>query len=57
MGPAPSGEPGTYRGYDYVVCPDGTAELKLSSGEWRKYPTVDELKTYVDVITGHSRTA
>jgi hypothetical protein len=57
MGPAPSGEPGTYRGYDYVVCLDGTAELKLSSGQWRKYPTVDELKIYVDVITGHSRSA
>ena len=28
------------------------AALRLSSGGWRKIPSTDELKTYVDVLTG-----
>ena len=28
------------------------AALRLSSGDWRKFPSTDELKTYVDVLTG-----
>jgi hypothetical protein len=44
---------GTHLGYDYVHFSDGTGALKLSSGKWRKFPTLDELKTYVDAITGH----
>jgi hypothetical protein len=28
------------------------AALRLSSGGWRKFPSTDELKTYVDVLTG-----
>src|SRR5262249_27680934 len=28
------------------------AALRLSSGDWRKFPSTDELKTYVDVFTG-----
>jgi hypothetical protein len=43
---------GTYRGYDYVHFSDGTAELKLASGEWRRFPTADDLTVYVDVIIG-----
>jgi hypothetical protein len=43
---------GTYRGYDYVHFSDGTAELKLSSGQWRRFPTADDLTGYVDVIIG-----
>src|SRR5262245_64660549 len=26
--------------------------LRLSSGGWRTFPSIDELKTYVDVLTG-----
>src|SRR4029434_7496723 len=28
------------------------AALRLSSGGWRTFPSTDELKTYVDVLTG-----
>jgi hypothetical protein len=28
------------------------AALRLSSGDWRKFPSTDELKTYVDGLTG-----
>jgi hypothetical protein len=28
------------------------AAVRLSSGGWRKFPSTDELKTYVDVLTG-----
>ena len=28
------------------------AALRLSSEDWRKFPSTDELKTYVDVLTG-----
>src|SRR5215467_7665869 len=31
------------------------AALRLSSGHWRKFPSTDELKTYVDVLTGDAR--
>jgi tetratricopeptide (TPR) repeat protein len=41
----------TYRGYTYKVAENGEAELRLSSGGWRKFPSTDELKTYVDVLT------
>jgi hypothetical protein len=42
---------GDYGGYHYVHFSDGTAALKLSSGRWRRFPTVDDLNAYVDVIT------
>jgi len=41
----------TYQGYTYKVAESGEAELRLSSGDWRKFPSTDELKTYVDVLT------
>jgi hypothetical protein len=43
---------GTYRGYDYVHFSNGTADLKLASGEWRRFSTADDLTVYVDVIIG-----
>jgi predicted Zn-ribbon and HTH transcriptional regulator len=42
---------GIHRGYHYVQWSDGTADLKLSSGQLRKVPTFDYLKGYVDAIT------
>jgi hypothetical protein len=42
----------TYRGYTYKVAENGEAELRLSSGGRQKFPSTDELKTYVDVLTG-----
>ena len=41
----------TYQGYTYKVAESGEAELRLSSGDWRKFPSTDELKTFVDVLT------
>jgi hypothetical protein len=41
---------GTHRGYHYVQWSDGTADLTLSSGELRSFPTIDYLKAYVDLI-------
>jgi hypothetical protein len=43
---------GTYRGYDYVHFSNGTAELKLPSGKWRRFSTADDLTVYVNVIIG-----
>jgi hypothetical protein len=43
---------GTYRGYDYVHFSNGTAELRPSSGESRRFSTADDLTVYVDVIIG-----
>jgi|SRR5262252_8316562 len=40
-----------YQGYTYKVAESGEAELRLSSGDWRKFPSTDELKTFVDVLT------
>jgi hypothetical protein len=41
----------TYQGYTYKVAENGEAELRLSSGDWQKFPSTDDLKTYVDGLT------
>jgi hypothetical protein len=37
-----------YLGYTYVAAENGEAELKLSSGEWRKFSSTQRLEEYVD---------
>src|SRR5262245_23726508 len=34
----PGRQPDVYRGYTYIIAANGEAELKLSSGAWRKFP-------------------
>jgi hypothetical protein len=41
-----------YRGYTYIVAENGEAKLKLSSGEWRNFPSIGNLKAYVDAVVG-----
>jgi zinc-ribbon domain len=41
-----------YRGYTYITAENGEAELKLSSGGWRKFPSTEFLKAYVDALVG-----
>ncbi len=45
----------TYRGYSYIIAENDESELKLSSGKWRRFPSTDYLKAYVDAITGDAR--
>lgn len=45
---------GIYRGYPYRIKENGQAEMKLSSGEWRTLSSFDELKAYVDALTGNA---
>jgi len=42
-----------YRGYQYRITEKGEAELKLSNGNWRTLPSIDELKAYVNALTGN----
>jgi hypothetical protein len=54
-GPAPPNSgaaENVYRGYTYIVAENGEAELKLSSGALRKYPSTQYLKAYVDAVLG-----
>jgi PAN domain len=44
-----------YRGYTYRVAENGGADLKLSSGEWRKFSSTQDLKAYVDAVLGGGR--
>jgi uncharacterized protein UPF0547 len=37
-----------YRGYTYASDDDGRVELKLSSGRWKEFPSLDELRAFVD---------
>jgi hypothetical protein len=46
-----------YRGYTYRLAENGEAELKLSSGAWRKFPSTQYLKAYVDAVLGGGRSA
>lgn len=43
---------GEYRGYSYVVLGTGEVRLKLSTGEWRNFPSMEFLKENVDAIKG-----
>ncbi len=49
------GAENVYRGYTYVAAENGEAELKLSSGAWRKFSSTDDLVAYVDALTGNRR--
>ena len=51
--PSLAGSERLYRGYTYVVAENGEAELKLSSGAWRKFPSEQYLQGYVDAVAGH----
>jgi hypothetical protein len=42
------GNEGTYRGYQYVRCRDGTIDLRLPTGRLRKFATDDDLRAFVD---------
>lgn len=48
--PSIAGHERTYRGYTYIVAENGEAELKLSSGSWRKFPSEQYLQNYVDAV-------
>src|SRR5262249_14616678 len=39
---------GVYLGYSYVTTEKGEAELKLPSGRWRRFPSTDDLKSFLD---------
>jgi hypothetical protein len=47
-----TGDVARYRGYTYRVAQNGEAELKLSSGAWRKFPSTQAIKAYVDAVLG-----
>ena len=49
----PERQAGVYRGYTYIIGANGEAELELSSGAWRKFPSTEYLKAYVDAVTGN----
>jgi hypothetical protein len=40
-----------YRGYTYAISMDGRADLKLPSGRWRRFSSVDELHAFLDART------
>lgn len=42
--------------YTYAVEPDGRAQVKLSSGEWKTYPSEEMVKRDVDLWTGSKET-
>ena len=43
---------GTYRGHEYVRRYNGNLDLRLSSGKWKTFAAENDLKAYVDAITG-----
>jgi septal ring factor EnvC (AmiA/AmiB activator) len=48
--PQPITQPGqeVYRGHTYVTTEKGDADLKLPSGRWRRFPSTDALKAFLD---------
>lgn len=42
--------------YTYAVEPDGRAQVKLSSGEWKTYPSEEMVKRDVDLWTASKET-
>ena len=44
----PDGGGGTYRGWAYTRCRNGTLDLNLPSGKLKKFATAEDLKAYVD---------
>jgi hypothetical protein len=43
-----------YRGYTYRVDSNGGAQVKLTSGQWRNFPSEEGVKTYIDALRGGS---